>query len=63
MGAFEVLALVYVLIISLSQFKWWEADNNDGSVKWNTLEHNGVMFPPPYVPLPKNVKMKYDGKL
>lgn len=24
--------------------------------------HNGVLFPPPYVPLPKHVKMKYDGK-
>ena len=49
-------------MVILSQFKWWEADNNDGSVKWNTLEHNGVMFPPPYVPLPKNIKMKYDGQ-
>lgn len=26
------------------------------------MEHNGVLFPPPYEPLPKNVKMKYDGK-
>ncbi|OCF38236.1 DNA topoisomerase I [Kwoniella heveanensis CBS 569] len=43
-------------------YKWWEQDaNGDGSVKWTTLEHNAVLFPPPYVPLPKNVKMKYDG--
>lgn len=43
-------------------FRWWEADpNDDGSVKWQTLEHNGVIFPPPYEPLPKNVKMKYNG--
>jgi DNA topoisomerase I len=46
-------------------FKWWEneADPNgdDGSVKWQTLEHNGVIFPPPYEPLPDNVKMKYKG--
>ncbi len=47
------------------QYKWWEQDGEeeDDSVKWNTLEHNGVMFPPPYMPLPKNVKMKYDGEL
>lgn len=25
------------------------------------MEHNGVVFPPPYEPLPKSVKMKYDG--
>ncbi|KAK7692375.1 hypothetical protein QCA50_004000 [Cerrena zonata] len=44
-------------------FRWWEnQDDADGSIKWNTLEHNGVYFPPAYEPLPKNVKMKYDGK-
>ena len=43
-------------------FRWWEADpNGDGSVKWQTLEHNGVIFPPPYEPLPSHVKMKYNG--
>ena len=43
-------------------FRWWEnQDEGDGSIKWNTLEHNGVYFPPAYEPLPKNVKMKYDG--
>lgn len=31
----------------------------DGSSKWVTLEHNGVLFPPPYEP--HGVKMKYDG--
>jgi DNA topoisomerase-1 len=42
--------------------KWWEDNpNGDDSVKWQTFEHSGVLFPPPYVPLPKNVKMKYDG--
>ncbi|KLO19461.1 hypothetical protein SCHPADRAFT_818092 [Schizopora paradoxa] len=45
-------------------YKWWEEDpNGDGSVKWNTLEHNGVLFPPPYEPLPSTVKMKYNGKV
>ncbi|TKA65205.1 hypothetical protein B0A55_09006, partial [Friedmanniomyces simplex] len=33
----------------------------DGTIKWNTLEHNGVVFPPEYEPLPKSVKMLYDG--
>ncbi|TPX31058.1 tetrahydrofolate synthase [Synchytrium microbalum] len=44
------------------QFKWWEQENatGDGSVKWTTLEHNGVLFPPPYEP--HGVKMLYDGK-
>lgn len=43
-------------------FRWWENNaNGDGSIKWQTLEHNGVIFPPPYEPLPKNVKMKYNG--
>ncbi|KAI0645818.1 hypothetical protein C8Q79DRAFT_1001319 [Trametes meyenii] len=43
-------------------YRWWEQQNadRDGSVKWSTLEHNGVYFPPPYEPLPKHVKMKYN---
>lgn len=46
-------------------YRWWEAQNaeGDGSEKWRTLEHNGVIFPPPYEPLPKNVKMRYNGRL
>lgn len=46
-------------------FRWWDvpADvEGDGSVKWKTLEHNGVLFPPLYTPLPPDVKMKYKGK-
>ncbi|KAH8119571.1 hypothetical protein DFH11DRAFT_1723074 [Phellopilus nigrolimitatus] len=45
-------------------FRWWEAEdpNGDGSIKWTTLEHNGVYFPPPYEPLPSDVKMKYAGR-
>jgi len=43
-------------------FRWWEQDAvGDGTVRWQTLEHNGVLFPPPYEPLPKSVKMKYNG--
>lgn len=48
-------------------FKWWELETpedveGDGSKKWDTLAHGGVMFPPPYQPLPSSVKMLYDGK-
>ncbi|KDQ21875.1 hypothetical protein BOTBODRAFT_50413 [Botryobasidium botryosum FD-172 SS1] len=44
-------------------FKWWEANMlGDGTQKWQTLEHSGVLFPPPYVPLPSDVKMLYNGK-
>lgn len=32
----------------------------DDTIKWTKLEHNGVLFPPDYVP--HGVKMKYDGK-
>ncbi|ETI26543.1 hypothetical protein G647_03320 [Cladophialophora carrionii CBS 160.54] len=43
--------------------KWWEdPTKGDGTNKWETLQHSGVVFPPPYKPLPKNVKMKYDGE-
>lgn len=45
-------------------YRWWEQQNADGdnSIKWQTLEHNGVYFPPPYEPLPSHIKMKYNGK-
>ncbi|TFK92723.1 hypothetical protein K466DRAFT_480004 [Polyporus arcularius HHB13444] len=46
-------------------YRWWEEQNanRDGSVKWETLDHNGVYFPPPYQPLPQHVKMKYNGQV
>ncbi|CAN3374694.1 hypothetical protein DIURU_002324 [Diutina rugosa] len=44
------------------KYKWWEAGDLDGEVKWDSLHHNGVVFPPPYEPLPKHVKLYYDGK-
>jgi len=44
------------------EYRWWEdPTKSDGTIKWTTLEHNGVLFPPPYEPLPQDVKMKYDG--
>ncbi|KAI3323533.1 eukaryotic DNA topoisomerase I [Xylariaceae sp. AK1471] len=42
------------------EYRWWEAIKSDDSVKWQKLEHNGVLFPPAYEPLPKNVKLIYD---
>lgn len=45
------------------EYRWWEDPaTGDGTKKWTTLEHNGVVFPPPYEPLPKHVKLLYDGK-
>jgi DNA topoisomerase I len=41
---------------------WWDdPTKGDGTNKWETLQHSGVVFPPAYEPLPKHVKMKYDG--
>lgn len=46
-----------------SAFKWWEnPEDMDGEIKWETLEHQGVIFPPEYQPLPKHVKLLYNGK-
>uniref|UniRef100_A0A915LV61 DNA topoisomerase I DNA binding eukaryotic-type domain-containing protein n=1 Tax=Meloidogyne javanica TaxID=6303 RepID=A0A915LV61_MELJA len=45
--------------------EWWEEqspEQSDGTIKWRTLEHKGPMFAPEYVPLPKNIKFKYNGK-
>ncbi|BAO37891.1 DNA topoisomerase 1 [Kluyveromyces marxianus] len=48
---------------SSEDFKWWENnDKEDDSIKWTTLRHNGVIFPPEYQPLPSHVKLYYDGK-
>lgn len=44
------------------KYKWWEAEDVDGEQKWESLEHNGVIFPPDYEPLPSHVKLYYDGK-
>ncbi|PIA16948.1 DNA topoisomerase I [Coemansia reversa NRRL 1564] len=31
-------------------YKWWLENKDDEGPKWQTLEHNGVLFPPDYVP-------------
>jgi len=51
--------------------KWWEheddnnvsyskADDSKSKEKWRTLDHNGVVFAPPYVP--HKVKFLYEGR-
>ncbi|CAK9300368.1 unnamed protein product [Gordionus sp. m RMFG-2023] len=44
-------------------WKWWEEDSTGDGVKWNTLEHKGPIFAPDYIPLPNDVRFKYDGKI
>lgn len=43
-------------------YKWWEQEDLDGEVKWESLHHNGVIFPPKYEPLPSHVKLLYNGR-
>eukprot|EP00483_Globobulimina_turgida_P000464 UN00464 len=51
--------------------KWWEheddsvvsyskQDDSKSKIKWHTLDHNGVVFAPPYEA--HNVSFKYDGE-
>ena len=42
------------------EYKWWLEENRDDTIKWNSLEHNGVLFPPEYQP--HGIKIKYKGK-
>ena len=45
------------------EYRWWEdPTKGDGTKKWTTLEHAGVVFPPEYQPMPKNIQMLYDGE-
>jgi DNA topoisomerase-1 len=41
-------------------YKWWLEPPLPEGKKWKTLQHNGVLFPPPYEP--HGVKMLYDGQ-
>lgn len=44
------------------EYQWWnDPTKGDGTIKWTTLQHGGVVFPPAYEPLPKHVQMRYDG--
>lgn len=43
-------------------WRWWEEEKREDGVKWNTLEHKGPVFAPPYERLPRNVRFFYNGK-
>jgi len=42
--------------------KWWDLMEKKGDKKWVTMKHNGVLFPEEYKPLPRQVKILYDGR-
>jgi len=42
-------------------WKWWLEDKLPQGIKWRSLTHTGPAFPDPYVPIPKHVKLSYDG--
>lgn len=46
------------------ELQWWEQENlviaQKGEKRWTTLSHNGVMFPPEYVP--HRIPILYDGQ-
>lgn len=59
----RVILLPFILFFGLTVTDRWEAEAmGDGTTKWTTLEHAGVLFPPPYESLPKGIKMKYNGR-
>ncbi|RKP33508.1 hypothetical protein BJ085DRAFT_43334 [Dimargaris cristalligena] len=42
------------------EYKWWLEQNANDTIKWTTLAHNGVYFPPEYVP--HKIPLVYDNK-
>ncbi|GMF32654.1 unnamed protein product [Phytophthora lilii] len=48
------------LDMAIKAFRWWNAEELPEGIQWRTLEHNGVMFPPPYKP--HHVPLIYEGK-
>lgn len=41
--------------------KWWESIEKKEGAKWKTMQHNGVLFPPAYEPLPSKIQILYKG--
>lgn len=48
------------LEVAMKAHKWWEAPTLPKGIKWKTMEHAGVVFPPAYKP--HCVRMRYEGK-
>eukprot|EP01132_Coremiostelium_polycephalum_P003590 gene3590-4472_t len=42
------------------EYRWWEEEESTDGSKWQTLSHNGPIFPPAYEP--HGVKLYYEGK-
>jgi DNA topoisomerase I len=42
--------------------KWWQGVEKKDGNKWKTLQHNGVLFPLPYEPLPSKIQLLYKNK-
>ena len=40
--------------------KFWLYKQFGGKMKWKTLQHNGMMFPPPYIH--HNIPILFDGE-
>ncbi|CAB07640.1 DNA topoisomerase 1 [Caenorhabditis elegans] len=43
-------------------WEWWKEEKKPAGVKWNSLQHCGPLFAPPYIPLPSHVHFKYGGE-
>lgn len=50
------------LIADPKSGKWWEDMKNIDDTKWKTMRHNGVLFADQYEPVPKKIKLLYEGK-
>lgn len=48
------------LDMAIKAFRWWNAEELPDGIQWRSLEHNGVMFPPAYIP--HRVPLLYDGQ-
>ena len=55
----KVLKPMESLEVARMAFKWWEAPVLPKGLKWHTMEHAGVFFPPAYVP--HGIALLYDG--
>lgn len=57
---FDVRTTLAPLVATNGANRWWARPHASSTRKWTTLEHNGIVFPAPYVP--HGVPVLYDGK-
>ncbi|GLE03796.1 hypothetical protein PINS_up012698 [Pythium insidiosum] len=48
------------LDMAIKAYRWWKAEELPEGIQWRTLEHNGLIFHPPYEP--HHVPLLYNGK-